>query len=125
MNNRWLQGLLALAFAAGLSTVGVPAAAQPADSPGDESSSRTSTVTSGPSAKSSADESAPKPPPGYEAFEPAPDAEQVSATNLVVLAYGAVLFGLFAYVVFIVVRQASISDEMTRLARRLDRFDDK
>ena len=62
-----------------------------------------------------------KPPPGFEKFEPAPESEQVSATNLVVLAYGAVFLFLFGYVVIVARSQAEMSKEMVELARRLDK----
>ena len=64
-----------------------------------------------------------KPPPGYEKFEPAPESEQVDAGNLVVLAYGAVFFGLFGYVVYVVRGQAAMGQEMAELAARLDRVE--
>ena len=64
-----------------------------------------------------------KPPPGYEKFEPAPESEQVDATNLVVLAYGAVFLGLFGYVIYVVRGQAEMSKEMVELAARIDRVD--
>lgn len=66
---------------------------------------------------------APKPPPGYEKFEPAPESEQVNADNLVVLAYGAVFFGLFGYLVFVARGQSEMGKEMAELAARLDRID--
>lgn len=62
-----------------------------------------------------------KPPPGYEKFEPAPESEQVSAGNMVVLAYGSVFIGLFGYVVYVARSQAAMSKEMADLAARIDR----
>ncbi len=62
-----------------------------------------------------------KPPPGYEKFEPAPESEQVSASNMVVLAYGAIFLGLFGYVVYVARSQTAMSKEMADLAARIDR----
>ena len=62
-----------------------------------------------------------KPPPGYEAFEPAPEDEQVSAGNMVVIAYGAVLFGVFGYIVFVARGQSTMSREVAELASRIER----
>ena len=62
-----------------------------------------------------------KPPPGFEKFEPAPESEQVNAGTLVVLAYGAVFFGLFGYVVYVARSQAEMSKEMAELAARIDK----
>ncbi|MEL7370545.1 MAG: hypothetical protein AAFN74_16615 [Myxococcota bacterium] len=64
-----------------------------------------------------------KPPPGYEKFEPAPESEQVSATNLVVLAYGTIFFGLFAYLVIVARSQSAMSQEMAELAGRLEKIE--
>ena len=62
-----------------------------------------------------------KPPPGYEKFEPAPESEQVSAANLVVLAYGAVFVGMFGYLVFVARGQSTMSREVAELASRIER----
>lgn len=67
--------------------------------------------------------SAKQAPPGYERFEPAPESEQVSAVNLVVLAYGAVFVGLLGYVVLVVRSQAAMGKEMVELAARLEKVD--
>ena len=66
-----------------------------------------------------------KAPPGFEPVQGAPDTQKVDPNPLVVAAYGAILIGMFGYVVFVARKQSEIAKEMTELADRIKRAEKK
>jgi CcmD family protein len=67
----------------------------------------------------------PRAPPGFEPVAGAPDTQKVDPNPLVVAAYGAILIGMFGYVVFVARRQSDIAKEMSELADRIKRAEKK
>lgn len=66
-----------------------------------------------------------KPPPGFEPVAGAPDTEKVSPSPLVVGAYAAFFVGMFGFLVYVVKKQSDMSKEMTELAERINRAEQK
>lgn len=60
-------------------------------------------------------------PPGFEPIRGKEASAQVDANPLVVTAYGAILAGLFIYVILVVRRQGRLSREVAELAREVER----
>ena len=60
-------------------------------------------------------------PPGFEPIRGKEASAQVDANPLVVMAYGAILAGLFVYVILVVRRQGRLSREVAELAKEIER----
>ncbi|MGF1509416.1 MAG: CcmD family protein [Myxococcota bacterium] len=60
-------------------------------------------------------------PPGFEPIRGKSEAAKVAAEPLVVGAYGAVLAGLFGYVIYVVRSQSGLARRLEELERRVDR----
>lgn len=60
-------------------------------------------------------------PPGFEPIRGKEESAQVDPNPLVVSAYGAILAGLFIYVILVVRRQGRLSREVAELAKEVER----
>jgi hypothetical protein len=60
-------------------------------------------------------------PPGFEPIRGKEASAQVDPNPLVVMAYGAILAGLFIYVILVVRRQGRLSREVAELAKEVER----
>ena len=62
---------------------------------------------------------------GFQPVAGAPDTEKVDASKMVVGAYAAILFGLFGFVAYVVMKQSEMAKEMASLAEQINRAEKK
>lgn len=72
-------------------------------------------------AAAEAEDPANKLPPGFQPIRGKEESAQVDANPLVVMAYGAILAGLFIYIILIVRRQGQLSRDVAELAKEMGR----
>lgn len=108
-----LAGLFGLAGAGGL----VPAIAQTPD----EGAAASKSERAVDAAKN--DDPGGELPAGFRPIRGKEESAKVDPDPLVVMAYGAILAGLFVYVIFMVREQGRLSKEIAELAREMERRD--